>query len=81
MKYDFGTKIEELEENGRKIQLSCKYIAPNLTLHDLMVIFNAARANTKPGDQFSGDPGKWPDVKGVRAVAEALTEAFMSQTP
>ncbi len=49
--------------------MECDYIIPGHTLQDLMKIYDDA---TKGPDisPFSGNPSKWPNVAGVRAVVE-----------
>lgn len=72
MRPDFG-KIET-QVNG--ITLSCCASAPGLSLHDLVMIFERAKAHAAPGDELAGDPTKWPDVRGVSAVVEAVLAAI-----
>ncbi len=69
---DFGTHT--IEHDG--VKLSCRYIAPGLTFHDLAKIFHEAKGQSKPGDELAGNPAKWPDNRGIYAVAEAVLDAI-----
>lgn len=73
---NFGDHIVEHESGGRKIQLSCKYVAPGLTFSDLMDAFHEAESHLRPDDHLSGNPSKWPGHRGVHAVAEAILNAI-----
>lgn len=68
---DFG--IHEIDHEGTK--LTCKYIAPDLTFQDLMKIFDKAERQFRSGDNWSADPSKWSNARGVRAVADAILNA------
>lgn len=57
------------------VELTCRYAAPGLTLHDLIRVFSEAKAKSRPGDELSGNPSKWPDVRGVNAVLDAVLRA------
>ena len=74
---NFGT-ISKYHEG---MELTCEAIAPGLTLHDLVVAFEEASKEAKPGDEYSGDPSKWPDVRGVDAVAYTLLNAIYGPPP
>lgn len=65
---DFGWK----EEMFGTVPMRCRYAAPGLTLHDLTMIFEEAK---KGGNEVAGDPSEWPDVRGVKAVTEAVLAA------
>jgi len=41
-----------------------------ITFHSLIKAFEAAKSEAAQGDEFAGDPSKWPDVRGIRAVAK-----------
>lgn len=71
---DFGR--HEIVHDG--VKLTCRYIAPGLTLHDLVVIFADAykKAEEEPGAYLAGNPAKWPNVAGVTAVTEAVLNAI-----
>lgn len=66
---DFGMHRDEHEG----VVLEARYIVPGKTLHDLMGIFEEAK---KKGNEFSGNPSKWPDVMGVTAVIDAVFAAL-----
>lgn len=68
---DFG--MHRIEHQG--VALECRYIAPGLTLSDLTRIFEQAKKEAKPGDEYAGNPSLWPDVRGVRAVTDAILNA------
>ena len=69
---DFG----EIYTEHEGVTLSCKAVAPGLSMHDLVRIFHAAEQEAKPGDELSGNPNKWPVVRGVSAVSEAIIAAL-----
>ena len=71
---DFGV-ITDVDEDG--LTLECPATAPGLTTHDLVIAFENATAMARPGDELSGNPGKWPVVRGVQAVADAVVDAFV----
>jgi hypothetical protein len=60
----------------QKDGLECKYIAPGLTLHDLVGIYENAQEGK---DDLSGNPGKWGVVRGVNAVTEAVLAAVYNE--
>lgn len=66
---DFGWHTSEHEG----VKLSCKYIAPGLTVRDLVMLFELA-SKDNPND-FSGNPAEWGVTKGVVAVTEAILKA------
>jgi hypothetical protein len=68
---DFGW--HEIEHDG--VKLTCRYVAPDLTMQDLVKIFVDAEAGFKPGDRFSGNPAKWPNARGIAAVTDAILNA------
>lgn len=47
-----------------------------ITFHSLIKAFEAAKSEAAQGDEFAGDPSKWPDVRGIIAVAKLMVEAF-----
>ena len=69
---DFGTIITE--HDG--VALECKAIAPGLSMHDLVVAFEDAEKQAAPGDELSANPSKWPTVRGVTAVRNAIINAI-----
>jgi hypothetical protein len=71
---DFGENV--VEHDG--VKLSCRYYVPGLTLHDLVMIFERAH-NDPNNNRFAGDPSKWPDVAGVKAVTDAILEAIYKE--
>jgi hypothetical protein len=71
---DFG----ELYTTVQGVELSCKAIAPGLSLHDLVKEFSRAEAEALPEDSLSGNPSKWPVVRGVSAVADLLLKSIYS---
>lgn len=56
-----------------------KCIAPNTTLHDLMIIYETAFNEAKPGDEYAGNPSLWPLTRGVKAVANHLVELYETE--
>lgn len=68
---DFGTHTED--------GLSCRYMAPGLTMHDIMRVFVDAEAEWKPVDDLSANPSKWKNFRGVTAVVDAVVEALVAQ--
>jgi hypothetical protein len=71
MRPDFG----EDEKWHLGVRLTCKRVAPDLTLQDLVRIFEDAKKMAGPSDHLSANPSKWPDVRGVIAVTEAVLVA------
>lgn len=69
---DFGT-LTSVHEG---VKLECRAIAPGLSLHDLVVAFGRAKSEAAPNDRYSANPSKWPDVRGINAVAEAILTAI-----
>jgi hypothetical protein len=68
---DFGW--HEVEHEG--VKLTCRYIAPGLTMSDLVSIYDEAEKKAAPNDHLAGDPSKWPITRGVSAVTEAILNA------
>lgn len=76
---DFGYVSDWLvDEKGRHdpIEMRAAAVAPGITLHDLCMAFTRAEKQAKPGDEYSGNPAKWPMVRGVSAVVDALYKAI-----
>lgn len=73
---DFG----ENKTTHGGVTLTCKNVAPGLTLHDLVMIHENAAAESKPGDCLSADPLKWPVVRGVDAVVTAIMKSLANST-
>jgi hypothetical protein len=69
---DFGEDVKYHEG----VKLTCRRIAPGLTLHDLTMIFDRASKEARPEDHLSANPSKWPTVRGVNAVTEAILDAI-----
>lgn len=72
---DFGM----LRTESMGVILECRAIAPGLSLHDLIVVFEAAKSEAKPGDEFAGNPSKWPDIRGIKAVTAAVVRAMQNR--
>jgi hypothetical protein len=73
---DFG--VHEIEHQGAK--LTCRRVAPGLTLHDLTMIFERAKNEASHTDHLSGNPSKWPDTRGIIAVADAILDAIYGKS-
>lgn len=69
---DFGMRYKHHEG----VKLGVRLVTSEHTLHDLVMIFERAKSEAEPGDELSGNPGKWPEVRGVRAVADAILDAI-----
>jgi hypothetical protein len=74
---DYG----ESEAFHEGVKLTCKNVAPNLTMNDIAKVFERAKSEAQPGDEFAGDPSKWPDIRGLTAVVVLLADAFTAPTP
>ena len=72
---EFGTL--RAEHDG--VTLECRAMAPGLSIHDLVVAFEDAKAQAKPGDEFAASPSRWPEVRGVTAVCNAVTTAMLGR--
>lgn len=68
----------KLYSHHEGVTLECRAIAPGLSLHDLMMVFEEAEKACKPGDEFAGNPSKWPTMLGINAVVEAVLVAVYS---
>lgn len=68
---DFG--INTIEIQG--MPMTCRYIAPGLTLHDLTMIFERAKKDPR-NNPIAGNPSLWPEVAGVQAVVNAVLDAI-----
>jgi hypothetical protein len=66
--------MHETEVQG--VKLTCRYVAPGMTMHDLRQIFEKAEAVCEPEDKFSANPGKWANSRGIKAVTEAILDAI-----
>lgn len=74
------SEFGEIETRHGDLVLTCKAIAPGLTLHDLVMIFE--RATKEPGlNNLSANPSKWPTVHGVSAVVDAVVAAMLAASP
>ena len=73
---DFGMIYSEHEG----VTFSCRALAPGLSMHDLMAIFHEAEEELQPGDRYSGNPAKWPNSRGIRAVVDAILNAIYPAT-
>ena len=74
MRPDFGIKRTTLD-NG--LVLECRYVAPGVTMDDIVRVFEAARKEAEPCDEFSANPSKWPNMRGLDAVTDLLVSAFV----
>lgn len=74
---DFGKSYVKTAD-GQAV-LECRNIAPGLTMQDLTMIFERAKNEAEPGDEFHGNPAKWPNVRGVHAVTEAILKAIYGE--
>lgn len=59
------------------VELTCRYVVPGLTFHDLAMIFEAAKNNPE-NSSVAGNPSKWPDNAGLIAVIDAMFEALVA---
>lgn len=73
---DFGNHVVDVESCGYRTKLSCKYVVPGLTMHDLARIFDDA---AKEGDSLAGNPSKWPTNLGINAVTEEILKAIYGE--
>lgn len=64
-----------ITETHQGVVMECRAIAPGLSLHDLVMAYEKA-SKSPECDSLSGNPGKWPTVRGVEAVAEVLLSAI-----
>lgn len=74
-----GSKLWPLGERREMIagvEMSCNEISPGRTLHELLQAFANGKAEAKPGDEFAGNPSKWPDVRGIIAVVESIRKGI-----
>lgn len=71
-----GVEGQERFDTLQGVVMSCKEITPGRTLHELTQTFSAAKAEAKPGDEYAGNPSKWPDVRGIKAVAVSVKQGF-----
>lgn len=60
----------------RGVVLEAKYYVPGLTLHDLVVAYENAANEASPTDHLSANPSVWPTCRGVKAVVDAVVEAY-----
>lgn len=75
---DFGMHIITSGEGDNATQLSCKYVAPGITMSDLYKIFTNAEADWKENDSLSANPSKWKNSRGIAALTKAILEAIYS---
>lgn len=59
--------------------LECNYVAPGLTFQDLSKIFHDAEKEWSERDNWSANPGKWQNHRGLAAVTKAIVEAFENE--
>jgi hypothetical protein len=69
---DFG--MHKKMVNG--IELQCRYVAPGVTMQDVVKEFEAGKARAEPGDDLAGDPSRWPTMRGLTAVTKLIVAAF-----
>ena len=62
---DYGVSTEKV--GG--VDVTIRRIAPGLTIHDLVMVYENAAKN---GNEFAGDPSVWPTSLGVLAVTEKI---------
>jgi hypothetical protein len=72
---DFGES--SFEHEG--VTLTCRNVAPGLTMQDLTNAFDRAWQEASPQDALAGDPSKWPINRGVAAVTDLIVRAFLSR--
>jgi len=65
---DFGL----IQSDVQGIPMTCRAIAPGLSIHDLVMIFDEAHNAAQPGDEMAGNPSRWPVTRGIKAVADAV---------
>jgi hypothetical protein len=70
-KAPYGMKTETIA--GMEMQAA--YYIPGLTLHDLIVIAEAAR-NSPEANRYTGNASKWPSVLAIKAIVEATKKAY-----
>jgi hypothetical protein len=51
-----------------------------ITMHELVMAYERSFREAEPGDAFSGNPAKWPSVRGVTAVTTLLLDAMERKT-
>jgi len=47
-----------------------------VTMHELMMAFEKGLKEAEPGDEYAGNPTKWPTVRGIAAVTTMLLDAM-----
>ena len=68
---DFGEDRQEFHGTV----LTCKRVAPGLTLHDLVMAFERGKNEAGPSDEMAGNPSRWPVTRGVKAVTNTILDA------
>lgn len=72
-KRDFG-KHQIVTDRG--VVLECAFMVPGLTMGDLSAIFETAVNEAGPSDHLAGNPALWPTNRGLKAVIDAINEAY-----
>lgn len=72
---DFGMARDEHVLGDRRIVVESKFVAPGLTMSDLVGIFEQATKSPEV-DAFSDNPSLWPTHRGIAAVADAINTAY-----
>jgi hypothetical protein len=75
MKRDYG--MHTVISQG--VKLTCKYVAPGVTMQDVSRAYARGKAKAKPGDEFAGNPSRWPTHRGLAEVVDLLVEAFENE--
>jgi hypothetical protein len=70
---DFGTHSVE-GPNG--VILQCEYVAPGLTMQDIVSAYQRGIDAAQPGDDLAGNPARWPLMRGLTNVVDLLVKAF-----
>ena len=70
---DFGVLNSEFQG----VKMSCPAIVPGLSLQDLMMVFEEAEKAAGPRNSLAGNPSEWPNVQGIKAVAQAVAVAMI----
>ncbi len=75
---DFG----KLQSTVHGVLIECKAAVPGLSIHDLVMVFEKAKREATPADNLAGNPSRWGDVRGVKAVVDAVLAAiYQEQKP
>jgi len=72
-KKDFGETVTEIPGIG---PVSCKNVAPGLSLQELLKAYEGASKTYTPEDLLSADPTRWPVVRGIMGVVDRINKAY-----